>query len=252
MSRQSHRGDNHCAWSPAEPKRKDQLMSKMLKITGLALLAVLALGAASAASAQALPIWTVEGVASGTEAVAEAGTVTKVGSEILPSFDVTVASFFRITCSGFRVKIKRISIGFETASTESLALTGCKVLGPKGEATVCLVKNVGGTNGTILTGSLTSKLTTKGSLPYEIITPVATNFVEIRITECALEGTYKVTGSAAVKILTSGLATSVEIESNEAIAKAAETKLLFGSREAFLNLKVDTQLVSGKKWGIDP
>lgn len=227
-------------------------MSKQLKVVCLALMAVLAIGALSASAAQAAPKFTVEGVASGSETLAESVTVTKFGSETTPSLTLTVPKFLNITCTGGKIKGGKITVGGETDSAESLSFTTCKVLGPNNESTVCLVKNVGGTNGTIATGSLTSKLKTVGTSAYDVFTPVGANFVEIRITECALEGTYKVTGTASLKVLTSGLALTNEDEANATIAGAAETKLFFGARESFLDGKVDLSLASGRKFGVDP
>lgn len=227
-------------------------MSKQLKTIFLALMAVLAIGAVTASAAQAEPTFTVEGVAAGTvEPIAETTLVTTVGTEYTPSLTLTVPGFFTITCTGLNVKKGTITNKTAKNAADSLSFTTCKVLGPKNESTFCLVKNVGGTNGTIATGSLTSTLVTIGTSTYDTVTPVGVTFVELKISECALEGTYKVTGTAATKVLSAGLNTYVELESNEAIAKAAGTRLFFGAREAYLDGKVDLHLVSDRNWGVD-
>jgi hypothetical protein len=224
-------------------------MSKKLKVLGLALIVVCAFGAVSA-SAQAAPKFTVSGVTSGTEKIAETATPTG-------TLTLTVPGLLRLTCTTLKIKDGTIKVGTDENSAESLIFGGCSVDGPSGEALPgCTVKNVGGTAGTIATSSLTSTLVNVGEEGYITFKPTGTNFVEIRVegSPCAPEGTYKVTGTAATTIESPKpgvLQTTASIVASEAVQKAAGDKLLFGTREAFLDATVGLHLESDKNWGFD-
>jgi hypothetical protein len=227
-------------------------MSKKLKVLGLALIVVCAFGAVSA-SAQAAPKFTVEGVSSGSEAIAPGTTVTST------TLTLTVKNLLRITCTGLTVNGGTITVETDAGSATSLGFTGCSVDSNTGVAQpLCEVKSSGGApNGTINTNGVTATLVTVAGSSYVTFTPTSgTSFVNIEITrsECALATTANVTGTAVAKILNPAAgakATNVELESSQAISEAAGDKLLFGTREAWLDGKVDLHLTSDRSWGYD-
>jgi hypothetical protein len=224
-------------------------MSKKLKALGLALIVVCAFGAASA-SAQSAPKFTVSGITSGTEKIAETATPTG-------TLTLTVPGLLRITCTTLKIKDGTIKVGTDENSAESLVFGGCSVDGPAGEPLPgCTIKNVGGTAGTIATSPVTSTLVNVGEEGYITFKPTGTNFVSLRLegSPCALEGTYNMTGSIGTTIGSPKpgvLQTTTSLVASEAVQKAGRDKLLVGTGEWFLDATVGLHLVSDKSWGFD-
>jgi hypothetical protein len=227
-------------------------MSKKLKVLGLALIVVCAFGAVSA-SAQAAPKFTVEGVSSGSEAIASNATVTST------TLTLTVKNLLRITCKKVTIGGGSVTVLGATLTAPSISWFECDVDSNTGVTQpLCSVKSSGGAPaGTITTNGLTGTLVDVAGSSYVTFTPTTgTSFVNIEVTgeECGLATTANVTGTAVAKILNPAagvLATNVELESSQAISEAAGDKLLFGAREAWLDGKVDLHLTSDRNWGYD-
>jgi hypothetical protein len=228
-------------------------MSKKLKASGLVLLVVCAFGAVTA-SAQAAPKFTVSGITSGKEAIAEAAVPN--GALIL-----TVPGQLRITCSALRIKHGSITVGTDEGAVEALDFGGCSVDNNAGTAVPnCTVHDslTGFVGGTIRTNPMTATLVNIGEEGYVTFKPTGTTFATIEIEStgqpCALEGTFAVSGTSisTVEAPKAGiLATTVSLVWSEAIQKAGGDKLLFGVKEAFLDGTVGLRLASDRSWGYD-
>jgi hypothetical protein len=232
-------------------------MGRKFKVIGLALMAVFAFSAFASAAAEAAPNWTVEGKEfTGEAEIAESVTVKKLGTETTASSILTVPEDLQITCTKITADSGKIfSVLKDTV--KSLTFETCKVLTSTGGSTVCLVKNKGGTNGSIHTVPLNSELKTVNSVVYDFFSPENLKeenepFVEIVITECGLEGTFKVTGSVALKPETETNAVELGGEASASIQTAAGAALKFGTHPAVLDAKVGLKLKNGKTWGVKP
>ncbi len=227
-------------------------MSKKLKLGGLALIVACALGVIPA-SAQATPQFTVEGVSSGNEAIASTTTVTPVGGVLT----LTVPGHLSITCTGLTVNGGSVTVDSDQGSATSFSLTGCSVDDSKGvEQPNCKVRNVGGVAGTITTGGLTMTVVEVGSAGYVTFKSTKTTLVEILIegASCSLASTTAVSGTIGMKIsspVKGVLATTVELESSQAIQEAGKDTLTFGLTMAYLDGRIDLHLTSDRKWGFD-
>ena len=226
-------------------------MSKKLKVLGLALMAVCAFGAVSAVGAQAAPVFTVNGISSGNEALASTVTPTPAGAD----YTLVVPNLLKVTCKKAEIDNGHITVGTDEGTIESITFFECEVLQPNGEKTTCKVQ--GGTpakNGEIHTLPVRVTLST-GPAGQHYVTfledPPSTLFVELKITECGLEGKTKITGTAVGAVLSSEtLATNQEIEASEAIQNASGKSLLIGARKMFLIGKFDIHLASDRNWGV--
>ncbi len=228
-------------------------MGKKLKVLSLALFIVCAFGAASAGSAQAaVPEFTVSGGTSGAhEALAEETTVTPAGGD----FTLTETNFLRITCTALKLDEGFIIDNGSEGTIKSLTFFGCSVRTTTGGTTTCLVQ--GGTperNGEIHTNAVKLTLKTVGTKHVVTFEPDSGEvFVQLKITECALEGTTNVTGTIGTEALTASgtLATNQELESSQATSEAGGDAVRFGTRTAWLDGKVDLHLASDRNWGVD-
>jgi len=225
-------------------------LSRKFKVMGLALMVVSAFSA-FAAAAQAAPQFTVGG--SKVTTTVPLRTTTVPGDFVLrvPSLPLEV------TCTELHIESGAINSPTDVSAT-SLVFTNCVV---SSNPTKCQVTNVGGTVGTIVTGALTGTLATVGTGTDLLLSPAATNFVELEVTakagqSCPVSGKYKIAGTAAVKMTTGTNATTVSGESSEAIQKAYDVtagavKLTVGAKEAFLSLSTSFALESDGNWGVD-
>jgi hypothetical protein len=230
-------------------------MRKNFKAMGLVLLAVCSFGAVSAAGARgAAPEFTVEGLAAGAKApLAENITVTPTGGTL----SLTVPNLLQIACTEGKFDEGFIVNKTGEGTIKSLTLFGCVLQGPKGETTSCEVR--GGTpetKGQIHTLPLKIALSTGSSGQHYMtfVEDIGELLGELRITECALEGKYKLRGAIATQVLSpaSGvLAATSELETSEAVQKASGKRIPFGGREMFPLGKLDIKLASGGKWGVD-
>ena len=225
-------------------------MSRKIKMIGLALIAVSAFGAVSAGAAQAAPNWKIAGAEfTGTETVEGEGT---------GALKITVPA------AGLVIECKKVvATGAEIKETfkdsaSSLTASECSVPG----SPFCVVRNLGGTNGTIATPAVKSELKTVGGVVYDFFTPqTGTNFVTIVIEKsgggCALAtgaGGSEVTGSAALGV-SAGEAVALTGTASEAIQKAAGAEIKFGLNQAHWDLTICIKLSGlnkGKNWGVNP
>jgi hypothetical protein len=230
-------------------------MSQKFKALGLALVVVCAFGVVSAAGAQAAN-WTVGGKAiTSSQAIAETALLTKVNpEEKQASSTLTVPKLgITLTCTSLKVTGGQIT-PTNTGSATGLDFAGCIVASAPN---VCQVHSVGAAVGSINTLSLAAELkTVTGKGTFAVFKPTGATFVEIVIEKiptktCAVSGTYAVTGSAALKVATGTSATFLEGTANEEIQTAAGVELLFGSKPAVLDAKVDLALASDANWGVD-
>jgi hypothetical protein len=237
-------------------------MSKKLKAMGLALVALCAFGAVSAGAAQAAaPHWTVgtSDPLNGTKNIREVVTLLpRVTGESPVSGEVTVPGLgLTINFTSLKVMSGKIIgngtiSGSNNGSAVALSFAGATVTTAPG----CVVKNVGGANGTINTSAVNAELS--GESPtYALFTPSGTTvFVEIEISKasetksCAAAGKYKVEGTAAVQMQTNTMEEYVNGESNEAIQKASGQSLTFGKKPAYLDLNDRVYLALGELAGI--
>jgi hypothetical protein len=223
-------------------------MGKKLKVLMLALTAVCAFGVVSAAGAQAAgPVFTVNGVTSGSEALSSTVTVTST------NLTLKVPSTLSIVCKKAELDEGTIKVGTNEGTVKSITFFECEVLDKNGAATTCKVQ--GGTpakNGEIHTKPVKLALST-GPAKEHLVTfePEEEIFVEVNITECALEGKTKIKGTAVAKSLSGEtLTASQELESSEAIQNASGKELLYGTKKSSLTGKIDVKLASGRTWDV--
>ncbi len=177
---------------------------RRMKLVGLAIVAVLALGATMTASAFAAsnnPEFKVEGlaVAAGGEELAASATT----SQVLKAPNITIECSSLVAKSGSKL----LPLGL---NSETLVYSGCGVPGKS----ACVVKNVGGTGGTIETQPLNSRLEwasetaanneeeNKTDTLFEPETGEAGLFVELEVSgTCPFltTGKHKVTGEVLVE-----------------------------------------------------
>jgi hypothetical protein len=224
-------------------------MSKKLKLLGLALMAVCAFAAIPAAGAQAAgPVFTVNGVTSGNEALSSAVPVTST------TVAFKVPGLWSITCKKTEFDEGTIKVGTNEGTIKSITFFECEVLGKNGEATTCKVQ--GGSpavNGQIHTNPVKLELSTgpKSQHYVTFLEDGVANFAELKFTECTLEGKFKIHGITVFGALGAETFTaSQELESSEAIQKASEKKFLYVERELFFIGKTDIKLASGRTWDI--
>jgi hypothetical protein len=224
-----------------------------LKKLGMALLAVVVLGAIAANSAFAANEYSETGgqwYVSGSKLSGEkALTTTAVGTQKLAT---TVAgSPLDLTATGVNCLSCVIKNSTTTTATAdgTLEFTGVSVSEPAG----CTVAG-----GTVTTKALTAVvgMNTAGSSATLKFTPQSgTTFatVELGGTECAIAGTYKVTGIAYAKatLATGEFAVNQEITLSQAIQESAgeATSLKFGANAAFLTGAVKGSLAGSPEWG---
>ncbi len=229
-------------------------MSPKVKMLGLALIAICSVGAASAGVAQAaVPEFTVEGEAAGVHVpLAEETTVTPAGGD----YTLTVTNLHRITCTSLKLDEPFIVNELNEGTVKSLTFFGCSIRTTTGGNTPCRVE--GGTparNGEIHTLPVKLTLKTVGTRHVVTVEPDdGTVIVQIKITECALEGTSNLTGTIGTEVLSpaSGvLAANLELESSQAINEATGDEVRFGARSAWFDGKVDIRTASGRKLGVD-
>ena len=230
-------------------------MSRKIKMIGLTLIAICAFGAVSAGAAQAAPNWTIEGK---TLAAATASNTETIEVENTESIRLTVPGItLTIECKKLATTGAEIKEEFKDSAT-SLTFSECKIPG----SPFCVVKNLGGVNGTIATPAVKSELKTTDGVVYDYFTPqTGVNFVTIVIEKggggCALStgaGGSEVTGTVALET-SIGEAVNLTAGSSEAIQKAATAALNFGLNPAYLDTEVDFRLSGankGKKWGVNP
>jgi hypothetical protein len=226
-------------------------MSKQLKILGLALIVVCAFGAVTAV-AQAAPKFTVSGVSSGKEAIAEGAVPTG-------TLTLTVPGKMRITCTTLRIKGGTITVGTDENAAESLDFGGCTVDANSGAALpVCTVHDAlaSAVDGTIRTNAVTSTLVNIAEEGYVTFKPAAGNFVNLVVTgeECPVAGNYSIAGSLNTTIEAPKpgvLATTVSLVSSQAIQEKGGDKITIGTTEIFLDATIGLRLASDRSWGYD-
>ncbi len=236
-------------------------MGKKLKVIGLALVVVCAFGVASASASAAIH-WNVGGseLTTGSEAVSETVTLEETeleGGTKNKAATLTVTGLLRLSCTGLKIEKGKI-IATSTDSASALVFTGCVVQSTAGVTQAgCTVKSEGGTVGTIKTSTgNTSALKAVGSKAYDVFTPESgTNFATVVIAKsesgsCALSGTNKVTGTAALELEVGTNNAALKGVASAATASAAGTALKYGERAAILDGHGSLTLTSGKTWGV--
>jgi hypothetical protein len=230
---------------PNNDTSEDQLREKEVamtrfKILLIACMAILGVTAVSAAAAQAAPHWNVAGAALPANTPKNVETVTSsafvLKTEILghPNEEINCAS---LTTTGAFIK------GTKADGATKLEFKTCSLP----TAPACTVAN-------IVTNEVASELievpaTGSGTI-YDRYTAPSGTFAKVKIGGgCALEGTYKVTGSVAGEDPKDTTETEKhQLFFSEAISSAASTALEFEMKPAVFTGNITLRLTGHENW----
>jgi len=202
------------------------------RLTLVAVLAVCLLNAVSAASAMAAGQWYINGSKFTGKESAEGN---QSGSA---SVEMTISGIkTKITCTSASAtgELKESNKDANKAST----LTGCKVAEPSG----CK------TTETIKTAETKSELEVEGEKVFDKFVPTSgETFATVSIEGCAIEGTYKATGSSRCEVQNPN---TEAVEKECVFSASSGSKLKFGSNPATWIEKIILFLTGtnkGKPW----
>jgi hypothetical protein len=199
-----------------------------IRLVILSLLTACAVSFATTATAMASPEFIVEGEAVKTaKSVEGTSGVSKLATEI-GSTKITIACN-KDKASG--------AIEAEGKSSVTITFEECRVEGASG----CTVANT--------TGKSLGRLIEKGgNIEDELYEEGAGPFATVKITGCALNGTFQVKGTQICE-LPGGPEVLI---THEVACKSAGSNLKFGTKAATLESTEKVKLDSGEVWGIEP
>jgi hypothetical protein len=219
-------------------------------IVGLAMVASLAICAVAVASASATT-WKANGslFTNGQSETVTASNSSSLGGTGFTLESKVLGKAFKLTATtltGSEVKISQS--GSEALDSGKLIFSGLTVVEPSG----CGVE-------TITTEPLSSKLETKtgltSGLADHLFPTSGETFAKIKVTTCAIAGTYPVKGSVYGETNKLGvLAVNQPLKFSPAINTAAGGKLLLGTEEAKLTgtgINTLSGTNAGKSWGAE-